>query len=157
MAADINTIFCTAQNLFGNGTTVLSTDWLDWKVAQDSAGGQAPVIEIIITTSFSGGTSATFQLIAVQADGSTGAVVLDTTPAIAVANLTAPTAGTGMTVGGTIVKLTLSPKFAVPTALLTHLRVQCVNAGNNTAGAATIHMQPDAASTGPSKAYVSGY
>lgn len=156
MSADINLQFCSAQNVFGNGTTVSSTDWIDWKVAQDLAGGHPPVVEIIVTTSFATGTSAQFQLVAVDSAGG-NPVVLDETPAIAIAGLLAPAAGTPPPSGGKVIHLRMSPKSALPTATLTHLRLQTVNVGNNTAGAITAHLIPQAAAASPGKAYKVGY
>lgn len=156
MSADINLQFCAAQNVFGNGTTVQSTDWIDWKVAQDLAGGHPPSVEIIVTTTFAGGTSAQFQLCAVDSAGA-NPVVLDTTPAIAIAQLVAPAAGTPPPSGGKVIHLRLSPKSSLPTSTLTHLRLQTVNVGNNTAGAITAHLIPEAAAASPNKAYPVGY
>lgn len=153
-AADLNLQFCTAQAVFGNGTTVTSTDWIDWKVAMDLAGGNEPVLEVRVTTTASGGTSMQFQLTAVDSAGN-NPVVLDTTPAIAVAALVAP-AGTPP-MGGTIVRLRMSPQKTPPTVLRTHLRLQVVNVGNNTAGAISAQLVPEAATADPTKAYAAGY
>lgn len=156
MTADISLQFCSAQNVFATDTTVDSTDWLDMKVAQDWAAGKAPVVEIIVTTTFSGGTSAQFQLLAVDAAGG-NAVVLDQTPAIAIAGLVAPVAGTPGNLKGTTVHLRMSPKNALPTATLTHLRVRTVNVGANAAGAISAHLLPEVSSQHPGKAYPVGY
>lgn len=156
MTADLSQLFCTAQNVFGNGTTVSSTDWLDMKVAQDWAGGREPVVEIIVTTTFAGGTSATFQLVAVDSAGA-NPVVLDTTPAIAIANLVASVAGSPGDLKGSRILLRMSPKMSLPASTLTHLRVQCVNVGNNTAGAISAHLTQDAGSVAPGKAYPSSF
>lgn len=154
MSADLNLVFCNAQNVFGNGTSVDSTDWIDWKVAQDIAGGQAPVVEVLVTTSFATGTSLEIQLLAVDSAGA-NPVVLDRTPAIPIAELVAPTGTPPM--GGSIRHLRVSPKAAHPTSTLTHLRLRFVNVGNNTAGAVTGHIVPEAASVRPTKAVASGF
>lgn len=158
MAADLGLQFTggVPQNFFGNGTTVDSTDWIDWKVAMDLAGGKAPEVEVMITTSFATGTSARFQLVAVDSAGA-NPVVLDETPAIAIAGLVAPTSAGGTVMGGTRLQLRMSAKGALPTATLTHLRVRCVNVGNNTAGAAIVHLVPDAATTRPGKDYPAAF
>lgn len=156
MSADINLQFCSAQNVFGNGTTVQSTDWIDWKVAQDLGGGNPPVVEIIVTTTAAGGTSMQFQLCAVNSAGA-NPVVLDSTPAIAIAQLVAPAAGTPPPSGGKVIHLRMSPKTSLPAATLTHLRLQTVNVGNNSAGAISAHLIPEAAAASPTKAYAAGY
>lgn len=157
MTADITTFFCQAQNVFGNGTTVSSTDWIDIKKAQDMAGGgKGPFVEIVVTTTFLTGTSAQFQLVACDAAGA-NPVVLDTTRAIPIAELVAPTAGVGMTRGGTRIALQMSPQKALPSAALTHLRVQVVNVGNNTAGAISAHLTPDVPTNEEGKAYAAAW
>jgi hypothetical protein len=155
MTADSTLQFCTADAVFGNGTTETSADWVDMKVAQDNAGGKEIVVEILVTTTFAGGTSATFQLTAVDSAGA-NPVVLAQTKAYAVADLTAPPAGNGKG-GGTVVHLRADPLTALPAGTLTHLRLQCVNVGNNTAGAITAYLVPEAASAKPAKAYASGW
>jgi hypothetical protein len=143
MTADISTFFCQAQALFGNGTTVSSTDWIDRKKAQDAAGGgDGPFAEIIITTAFTGGTSGQFQIVACDAAGA-NPVVLDTTRAFPVAELLV----------GTRISLQMSPQKALPAATLTHLRLQCVNVGNNTTGAASAHLTPEVPTNENAKAY----
>ena len=154
MSADLNLVFCTALNVFGNGTTVLSTDWIDWKVAMDLAAGKEPVLEFAVTTTPSGGTSMEFQLTAVDSAGN-NPVVLDTTGAIAIANLVAPTGTPPM--GGTVRHLRMSPKPTQPTSLRTHLRLQVVNVGNNIAGAITAHLTNEPGTAVPTKAYAAGY
>lgn len=155
MSADINLQFCSAQAVFGSGTTVQSTDWIDWKVAQAIADGQAPVLEVIVTTSFAGGTSAQFQMCAVDAAGANPEVIA-TTRAIPIAELVANGAGTPGTIG-TIVHLRMDPLKALPGATKTHLRLQTVNVGANAAGAITAHLVPEAGTSLPGKAYPIGY
>lgn len=146
MQADLNTRFATAQNFFGNGTVVSSDDWIDMRVAQDNAGGDGPVVEILITTAFVGGTNVTWRLVACDSAGG-NSVVIDQTPAIVVAD---------MPVGSRFF-LRMSPKAALPASTLTSLRMQAVNSGNNTAGAATISLVPEGAAGRPAKAYPSGW
>lgn len=149
MTADINTLFCTLQNVSGNGTTVQSTDWIDGKVAQDWAGGVPPDVEIIVGTAPTGGTSQQFQLCAVASDGTNAspAVILATTMPILIANLTA----------GSRHILRVSPIVGIPAATLTHLRLQTVNVGNNANGTISAQLVPIAATTGPAKAYPAAY
>lgn len=139
MTADVSLLFCTAQDVFGNGTTVSSTDWLDMRVVQDWAAGTGPVVEVIVTTPFAGGTAVRFEVVAVDAAGA-NPVVLDTTPTIALANV------------GSRVLLRMSPQRALP-AGLSHLRLRCVNVGNNSAGAITAALTDETSSQFPSKAY----
>ena len=152
---DINLVFCTAQNVFATNANVDSTDWLDMKVAQNWGDGLAPVVEIIVTTTFSGGTSAQFQLLACDSAGANG-VVIDETKAIAIASLTKVGTGTPGA-GGTVVQLRLSPQGALPSSTLTHLRVRTVNVGANSAGSITAHIVPDSSTVRPAKAYPVGY
>jgi hypothetical protein len=154
MTADITTFFCQAQNVFGNGTTVSSTDWIDIKKAQDMAGGgDGPFVEIIVTTTFLTGTSAQFQLVACDAAGA-NPVVLDTTRAIPIAELVAPTVNPS---GVTRLSLRMSPQKGLPGPTLTHLRVQVVNVGNNTAGAISAQLTPDVPTNESAKAYAAGW
>lgn len=153
---DLGNVFCTAQNVFGNGTTVASTDWIDGGVAQNWGDGVEPVVEIIVTTSFAGGTSATFQLTAVDAAGA-NPVVLDATPAIPIAQLVAAGAGTPSLTPASKITLRVSPKGSLPASTLTGLRLQCVNTGNNTGGAITARLVAQAATQEPGKAHRSGY
>lgn len=149
MTADINTVFCTAQNVSGNGTTVASTDWLDWKVAQDIAGGPPPAVEIIVTTSFTGGTSVRFRLAAVDSAGA-NPEVLDETPDIAIANLVTTGQGRRIT-------LNASAKNALPTSTKTHLRLYAINTGNNSAGSISAQLVGKSESQHPNKSYAAGY
>ena len=143
---DLQNIFCTAQNVFGNGTTVASTDWIPLGAAVDFAAGKPVMVEVVVTTTFAGGTSGRFQLTAVDSAGA-NAVVLDTTDAIPIASLTA----------GTRLQLRMSPKMALPSSTLTCLRLQNVNVGNNTAGAISAFLCLDNGSENPAKAYPTGW
>ena len=148
MTADLNTVFCTAQTV-GDGVAnslVGSTDWIDFKVAQDNAGGTGPVVEILVTTNFAGGTGAKFRLAAVDSAGS-NAVIIDQTADIALASL----------VVGSVFHLRMSPRASLPSALLTHLRLYASNTGTNTTGAITAHLQPEVGSDLRTKAYASGW
>lgn len=146
MTADLSLQFCAAQSVFGNGTTVQSTDWLDLGVARDLAGGRPVCVEIIVTTAFAGGTSAAFALQAVDSAGA-NPVVLDQTPTFPVASL----------VAGARILLRMSPKNALPASNLTALRLAVVNVGNNTAGAISAQLVPEASTQRGSKAVASGW
>lgn len=147
MTVDTNLRFGTAQAVFGNGTAVGSTDWVNMKVAQDNAVGRAPVLEILVTTAFVGGTGCKFRLSAVDSAGN-NPVILDQTPDIALADLTL----------GRIFHLRMSPQTELPGPTLTHLRAYCSNNGNNTAGSVTMHLIPEAGASEPGlKAYPSGW
>ncbi len=158
MASDNLLQFCNAQNVFGNGTTVQSADWIDQGVAQDIAGGgEMPDVEIVVSTTFAGGTSAQFQVCAVDVGGGSN-VVLATTAAIAIAGLVAPTINaSGQAVGGTRIILPMGALASLPATALTHLRLQTVNVGNNTAGAISARLLPKASTVFPGKAYAAGY
>lgn len=153
---DLGTVFCTAQNVFGSGTTVQSTDWIDCRVAQNFGDGMEPAVEIVVTTSFAGGTSAQFQLTAVDNAGA-NPVVLDTTQAIANAGLVAAGAGTPPATQPTKIVLRMSPRALLPSSTLTALRLQCVNAGANTAGAISARLVPMPSTCEPAKAHPSGW
>lgn len=146
MQADLNTRFATAENFFGNGSVESSDDWIDIRAAQDNGSGNAPVVEVLITTAFTGGSSVAWRLAAVDSNGN-NPVIIDQTPFIPVADL----------VVGARFFLRLSPKQSLPSATLTCLRMQASNTGNNTAGAATIQLVPEGAAARPAKAYPSGY
>ncbi len=146
MSADISLQFCSAQNVFANGTGVNSTDWVDLKVAQDWGGGAAPVVEILVTTAFTGGTGVTFYVQAVDSAGN-NPVQVSASMFYAVAALTA----------GQIIHVKLSDLASLPASTLTHLRVQAFNSGNNTTGAISAHLVPEAATTRPAKAYPASY
>jgi hypothetical protein len=124
---DAENLFSDKQNVFGNGTTVVSTDKIDLGQARDIGAGQPGYVEITVTTGFAGGTSANFQL-----------VVADN-PAITV-NVT-PIAQTGARPVAELIAsrryvLTI-PEISVPPTGRRYLAVQTVNVGNNTAGAIT--------------------
>ena len=146
MTSDINTVFCTSQSVFGAGTLVGSTDWVDMKVAQDNAGGQGPVLEIVVTKAFAGGVGAKFRIAACDSSGNNPAI-LDQTGDISVSDL----------VVGARFLLRMSPQPELPSAALTHLRAYALNNGTNTAGAVTMHLIPEGASDQRGKAYASGW
>lgn len=146
MQSDLNLRFATAFSFAANGTVVSSDDFIDMRAAQDNAGGDGPVVEIQITTAFTGGTSVTWRLLACDSNGNNG-VVIDQTPAIVVADLTV----------GARFFLRMSPKQALPASNLTCLRIQASNSGNNTTGAATVQLVPNGAAARPAKAYPSGW
>ncbi|MEY5098096.1 MAG: hypothetical protein RJA36_815 [Pseudomonadota bacterium] len=146
MSADMTLQFCSAQNLFGNGTTVQSTDWIDMKVAQDNGGGSSLELEVLVTTAFTGGTGAVFVIQAVDSSGGS-ALAVSNSVTIPVASLTV----------GSIHHVKLSDLAALPGSTLTHLRFAVFNSGNNTAGACTAHLVPAGASTRPAKAYPAGF
>lgn len=158
MTQDLQTVFSDAQAVTGTaGTTVSSTDWIDFLAAQDNAGAHGPVVEFTVTTTFAGaGASVTFNICACEADGS-NAVVLDTTGAIAITALTAPTAGVP-TKGGTVLHLRMSPKAALPAISGSDprqaLRCQYVISGATiTAGAVSAKLVPEAGVSNPDKVY----
>ena len=157
MTVDQSCVFSSAQAIGGGGAdaTIQSTDWVDFGVAQNLGDGHPPVVEIVCTTTVAGGTSVQFQLCACEADGS-NPVVIDTTPAIAVASLVAAGAGVGNSTGFRTI-LRLSPQRALPAVSgsdpRSALRLQYVTAGTVTAGAFTAHLTPEAASEFGGKAY----
>ena len=81
----------TGQAVFGSGTSVLSTNTVDLGITRDLGAGSDLVFgRFEITTAFTGGTSAEFQIItADDAALTTNIKVVGTTGAIAVALLTA--------------------------------------------------------------------
>lgn len=115
----------TGQNVFGNGTSVLSTNTVDLGIARDIGEGSDFVFgRFEVTTAFAGGTSCEFQVItADDAALSTNVTVLGTTGAIAVASLTA----------GARFACDVNPRIASKGQRYIGLRA--VNVGNNTAGA----------------------
>lgn len=150
---DANLIFSAAQAVFGNGTTVQSTNWLPLKAVQDLGGADGPDVEVIVKTSFAGGTSARFQLTLVDAAGA-NPVVIGQSVEIPVAQLLAPTGTIPM--GGTIIRFSPNPlRGPLPASTLSFVRVQTVNTGNNTAGSISAHLLPKAATTAPGKDYPS--
>lgn len=124
---DAENLFSEAQAVFGNGTTVVSTDKIDLDHARDIGAGEPGYVEITVTTAFAGGTSANFQLVvADDAAITTNVTVLAQTGAKPVAELVAARRYT----------LTI-PEISVPPLGRRYLAVQTVNAGNNSAGAIT--------------------
>lgn len=126
-----NTI--TGANIFGSGTTVVSGSSIDCATAGNPTsgqvrdmgeGGEMLFARISVTTAFSGGTSAEFQVIATDAAALTGNVtVIGTTGAIPVASLTQ----------GARFVARVNPRLANKGQR--YLGIQCVNVGANTAGA----------------------
>lgn len=158
MSADLNCIFSTAQTVTGTDTTVQSTDWIDMKVAQDNAGGVAPVVEIIVSTTFAGGTSVQPQLCACEADGSNPVVIATLAP-ILIASLVAASGTPAM--GGSRFLLKMSPLAALPAISGSDprqaLRMQYVLVGAVSAGALTAHITNEAGTSFPGKGYACGY
>ena len=92
MILDAQNRFSNAQPVFSNGSSVRSTDVIDLQAIRDVGAGEIIYLLVQVTTAFTGGTSANFELItgsneAVDADVS---VVVDTNP-IPVASLAANT------------------------------------------------------------------
>lgn len=153
---DLGSVFCTAQNVFSAGTTVTSTDWIDGRVAQNWGDGFEPAVEIIVTTTFVGGTSVQFQLTAVDAAGANPVVIESTLP-IAVAGLVAAGAGVPPATQPTKLVFRVNPRATLPTSTLTNLRLQAVSVGTTTQGAITARMVSQPASMEPGKAHASGW
>lgn len=159
MASDINLRFNNAQAMNGTDTTVLSTDWIDFKVAQDIAGGHEPTVEIIPTTVGAGAGTVRFELLAVDLAGANG-VPLDSTPPLTPSTLVPATANAGGApiVTGARLLLRVSGKpQALPGATLTHLRVRAVMVGAVTGLAVSSQLVPEANTSHPNKAYAVGY
>lgn len=142
----------TGGNVFGNGTTLVSTNTIDLASGgiptsgqiRDIGGGTDKArLRVEVTTAASGGTSMEFQVISTDNANLTGNVtVIGTTGAIPVASLTA------------------GARFMaeINTRLLSrgqrYLGMQTVNVGNNTAGAIYADIGPDLEDF---KAYASGF
>ena len=162
MAADINTKFNTAQAMNGTDTTVLSTDWIKGFAAQDWGAGDAPKLEIIVTTTGAGAGTVRFEVGAVASDG-TGFVPLASTPPIDPTTLVAPVVGTGTlnTMKGTRRLLSMSPLDSVPPgglATLTDTRMRAVFVGAVTGLAVSSQLVPREAMTqAPNHAYPAGF
>jgi len=122
----------TGQNVFGNGTSVLSTNTVDLSSGGIPSGQVRDIGEgsdyvfgrFEVTTAFTGGTSCEFQVVtADDAALSTNLKVLGTTGAIPVASLT------------------LGARFAcdvnpvIGSKGQRYIGLRAVNVGNNTAGA----------------------
>lgn len=130
----------TGQNVFASGASVLSTNTVDLASGGNPSGQVRDIGEgsdfvygrFQITTAFSGGTSAEFQVItADDAALTTNVKVLGTTGAIAVANLTA----------GTRLACQINPVLGSKGQR--YLGLRCVNVGANAAGAAYGDVGPD--------------
>lgn len=147
---DVQTIFSTAQTVTGTDTSVLSTDWIDCKVATDLAAGKPIEVEGIVTTAVTGGTSVRMQLGVCELDG-TNFVVLDETPAILVADLGA----------GTRHILRASPQKSLPAVSGSDprqcLRVRWLTVGAVATGVWSAHLVDVAGSQRPGKSYPAGY
>jgi len=161
MTADLNLIFCTAQNVFAvAGNTVESTDWIPFDVAMDLAAAGGIACEIMVTTSFAnaGGTSyVQFRLQACEDDGS-NPVDLDVSPLFTQAQLAAAASAN---VNGTVVCLTMRPQIALPAISGSDPRSALrlgvtTTAVDTTAGAITARLVPIAASS-PAKVYAGGW
>lgn len=161
MSQDLQTTFCTAQNVFSSSATVQSTDWLDLKVVQDWAAGNEPVVEIVVTTSFSGGNFVQFFLRSCDIAGSTAAgIVLAISDNLTPASLAAPAAPGGSSPNvnvGTVLTLKLSSLNALPAAGQVGMRVEVTCNGAVIAGAISAHLVPESETQRVRKAYGSGF
>jgi hypothetical protein len=130
----------TGTNAFASGASILSTNTIDLasggnpsgQVRDIAGGNDLARLRVAVTTAFSGGTSAEFQIIAADdAALSTNVTVIGSTGAIAVASLTA------------------NARFEaeINTRLLSkgqrYLGMRTVNVGANTAGAIFADIGPD--------------
>lgn len=147
---DVQTIFATAQTVTGTDTSVLSTDWIDCRVATDLAAGNPIEVEAIVNTAVSGGTSMQMQLGVCELDGS-NFVPLDVTPVMLVGTLTA----------GTRIILRASPQKLLPAISGSDprqcLRVLWFCTGAVAAGVWSAHLVDVAGSQRPNKSYPAGY
>ena len=90
MITDYNLRISTDQSIAINGTTALSDNSVDLKVARDMGEGRQLFMNFAITTAMSAGTSCAFEIIIADNAALTSNVVsLATTPAIARASLVA--------------------------------------------------------------------
>lgn len=88
MIRDKASEFSSAQDVKGTGTTTVSTNYLDTEVAGgDVSVGEPIEWAVTVTTAASGGTSVQFQLFTDDSSAFGSEVLLDQTPAIAVATL----------------------------------------------------------------------
>ena len=88
MIRDKASEFSSAQDVKGNGTTTVSTNYLDTEVAGgDVSVGEPIEWAVTVTTAANGGTSVQFQLFTDDSSAFGSEVLLDQTPAIAVATL----------------------------------------------------------------------
>lgn len=156
MSADISTRFCQALAMNGTNATILSTDWIDMKKAQDNAGGREPEVEIAFTTTGSGAGTVRFELGAVDSAGANFAI-LDTTKDLTPSTLIAPTAGVGVSLGGTRLTLRMSSQNALPSATLTHLRLRAITVGAVANLAVTAQLVDRSGTVHPDKAYAAGF
>lgn len=142
----------TGANAFANGTSVLSTNTVDLasggppttgQVRDFGAGNDMPTMRVTVTTAFTGGTSAEFQIItADDAALTTNVTVVGSSGAVPVASLTA------------------NSRFVVfinPRVLRNgqrYIGMRTSNVGNNTAGAILADLGLEQADF---KTYASGY
>lgn len=88
MIRDKASEFSSAQDVKGNGTTTVSTNYLDTEVAGgDVSVGEPIEWAVTVTTAASGGTSIEFKLFTDDDSAFGTETLLDTTGAIAVADL----------------------------------------------------------------------
>lgn len=147
MSADINLRFCTALSVAGTDTTTASTDWVDFKAAQDNAGGKSPVVEIIPTTVGANVGTVRFEIGAVDSSGANFAI-LDTTKQYA---------ATALVPGQVRIIMKMDPQTALPGSTLTHIRVRAVTVGAVTGLAITAQMAEEEVTSHPLKTYAAGY
>lgn len=88
MIRDKASEFSSAQDVKGTGATTVSTNYLDTEVAGgDVSVGEPIEWAVTVTTAANGGTSVQFQLFTADSSAFGSEVLLDQTPAIAVADL----------------------------------------------------------------------
>lgn len=90
MIRDKASEFSSAQDVKGTGATTVSTNYIDTESAMDPGVGvnsQVPEWAVTVTTAANGGTSIEFQLFTDSDPAFGSEVKVDTTGAIAVANL----------------------------------------------------------------------
>ena len=160
MSYDAGTRFNTAQNMFATDAAVLSSDWLDLKIAMDLAGGRPPEIEITTTTTGVGAGTIRFELGLVDSAGNNFFPIDSTSPESPTA-LVAPVSAGGQTgdfaTRGTRRVLRMSPKQSIPSPTLTHLRYRSVCVGVVSAGAFSGGLVDLTQTSGPDKAYAAGH
>lgn len=140
----------TGTNVFGSGTTVVSTNTIDLasggnpssQTRDIGAGNDLAKLRVEVTTAFSGGTSAEFQVIASDAANLGTPTVIGTSGPIAVASLTA----------GSRFAVEINPRLLSKGQR--YLGMQTVNVGANTAGAIYADIGPDVEDF---KSYQSGF
>lgn len=114
----------TGQNVFGNGTTVVSSNSIDLSSTREIGEGEDIYARVEVTTAFSGGTSGQFQaIVADDAALTTNVTIVGAGEVVPVASL----------VAGYRAAIRVNPRVGLLGRR--YLGIQCVNAGNNTAGA----------------------